>query len=164
MERYQSIGTCSGVPQEGNIWKGRSSNGAIIYRRECWDDIGGFHPIPAWDTHAILKSYFKGWCSIAFSHIKYYELRTSERTNLREWYYSGQARFLMGFPFYHSLGVFIIHAKKKPPFLGSLLMCLTHLLQIVGRRTKPFSKSYYDYVKKHAWWEIKVRMRGRFLI
>ena len=155
MEKYPDLGICSGVMREGKIWKGRASDGAKLYRRECWDDIGGLDRIIHWDTHAILKAYHRGWVVAAFSDIQYDETRTSERENLYEWYINGLTRFLLGFPLYHTIGVGAVYIRKKPMVLGSLVMIITHLIQSILHRCKPFHKSYYAFMKKFAYWETR---------
>ncbi|MBW1933124.1 MAG: glycosyltransferase family 2 protein [Deltaproteobacteria bacterium] len=147
MEKYPNLGICSGVMRGGKIWEGRASDGAKLYRRDCWDDIGGLDQIVHWDTHAILKAYHKGWNVTAFIDIEYEETRTSEKEKLYEWYITGLTRFMLGFPFYHTICVGAIYLKKKPYIIGSFIMILTHLIQIIRRRPLPFSKSYYEFIK-----------------
>jgi len=159
MEKHPRIGLCSGVWEGGRMWVYRSSNGAIIYRRECWDELEGYDPIPAWDTHFILEAYWKGWCSVAFRHIRYKELRSSERENLWEWYKTGMARYFQGFPLIHTIGVGVIHMKLKPPLLGGLIMILTHLLYKLCNIKKPFSKSYYKFANLFGKMELVLRVR-----
>lgn len=81
-----------------------------------------------------------------------------ERQNLYEWYITDLTRFLLGFPLYHTIGVGVVYLRKKPYLLGSLTMILTQLIQILGHCARPFSKSYYNFVKKFAYWEIRSRM------
>jgi len=159
MGKYPRIGICSGIMKGGKIWKGRASDGAKIYRRECFNEIGGLDRIIHWDTHAILKAYHKGWNVSAFSTIEYEETRTSERQNLYEWYITGLTRFLLGFPLYHTICVGAVYLRKKPYVIGSLMMIMTQLIQILRRQKRPFSKSYYEYVKKYAVWETLIRLR-----
>jgi len=160
MEKYSDLGICSGVMRGGKVWKGRASDGAKLYRRECWNEIGGLDRIIHWDTHAILKAYYKGWTVAAFSNIEYEETRTSERENLYEWYITGLTRFFLGFPLYHTIGVGAIYLRKKPYVIGSLIMIITQLIQILRRQKSPFSQSYYKYVKKYAFWETLIRIKS----
>jgi glycosyltransferase involved in cell wall biosynthesis len=41
-----------------------------IYRRECWDQIGGLVSATGWDTIDELKANMLGWTSLTFSDIK----------------------------------------------------------------------------------------------
>lgn len=159
MDNQPKCGICSGNIKEGNVWIGRAVDGAKIYRRECWDDINGLDRIIHWDTHALLKAYHKGWQVNCFRDQEYTELRTSERQSLYEWCITGITRFYLGFPLYHTIGIGAVYLRKKPYFIGSFAMILTHFIQILRRRSRPFSQSYYEYVKKYAFWETLIRIK-----
>jgi len=159
MNRHPRVGMCSGVWEGGRMWVYRSSNGAILYRRECWDELEGYDPVPAWDTHFILEAYWKGWMSLALRHIRYKELRSSERENLWEWYKTGMARYFQGLPLIHTIGVGVIHMKLNPPLLGGLIMILTHLLYKICNIKKPFSGSYYKFANLFGKMELVLRVR-----
>ena len=122
------LGICSGLMKGGNVWKGRASDGAKLYRRECWDMIGGLDRTIHWDTHAIVKAYWKGWVVRTFRNVPYDERRTSERENLYEWYITGITRYYLGFPLFHTIGAAALYCKKKPFFIGSITMILTQFL------------------------------------
>lgn len=40
-----------------------------IYRRSCWEAIGGFWPAPGWDTLDEVKANMLGWTTRSFSHL-----------------------------------------------------------------------------------------------
>ncbi len=40
-----------------------------IYRKECWDAIGGFWPAPGWDTMDEVKASMLGWTSRSFPNL-----------------------------------------------------------------------------------------------
>lgn len=40
-----------------------------IYRRECWEAIGGLHKVPGWDTIDELKANMLGWTTRTFREI-----------------------------------------------------------------------------------------------
>jgi glycosyltransferase involved in cell wall biosynthesis len=46
-----------------------------IYRRDCFEAIGGLMPAPGWDTVDQLKANMLGWRTRAFSHIHLVHLR-----------------------------------------------------------------------------------------
>jgi poly-beta-1,6-N-acetyl-D-glucosamine synthase len=61
----------SGVPRpESTVDPVFHVRGATkIYRRECWDDIGGLVQATGWDTIDELKANMLGWSSRTFSNI-----------------------------------------------------------------------------------------------
>lgn len=159
MKAERDIAIGSGVMRGGKIWVGRASNGAPLYRREAWDDIGGLDWIIHWDTHAIIKCYWKRWVVRTFNDVVYEEVRTHERERLYEWYLTGMTRHLLGFPFYHTFGVAVVYLRKRPPLVGSLVMVLTHLFSILLGWRRPFSKGYYAFTKGFAYRETRVRFK-----
>ena len=41
-----------------------------IYKRECWDAIGGFWPAPGWDTMDEVKASMLGWATRSFPELR----------------------------------------------------------------------------------------------
>lgn len=152
------LGIASGVMRGRRVWRGRASDGAKIYRRDCWDDIGGLDNVIAWDTHAIVKAYQKGWKVSAFNDIEYVERRTSEREALFEWYLTGLTRYLLGFPLYHTIGVGAVYLRKKPIVIGSSVMILSQIIHTLKRSQRPFDEPYYNFAKRYAYREARVRI------
>lgn len=148
MKNHHNLGICSGIMNDGNVWKGRASDGAKLYRRECWDMIGGLDRTIHWDTHAIVKAYWKGWLVRTFNELVYAERRSSEREKLYEWYITGITRYYLGFPLIHTIGAGALYFNKKPLIIGSLTMILTQALYTLFKFSKPFDNSYYDFAKK----------------
>jgi len=159
MEDHPKCGVCSGNIKGGKVWTGRAVDGAKIFRRECWDDIGGLDRIVHWDTHALLKAYHKGWQVNCFRDHEYTELRTSERQSLYEWYITGLTRFHLGFTLYHTIGVGLVYLRKSPLVVGSLVMIITHIIQVLRRRGRPFHESYYAFMRKFSYWETLARVK-----
>jgi glycosyltransferase involved in cell wall biosynthesis len=123
------LGVTSGTPQDEKVWRGRASDGAKMYRRDCWDDIRHFVPC------------------------KYAQLRTWRRGNLRRWILSGRSRYYMGFPSWHTFLIAGVYSTHSPWVVGGLSMFLSHALTALGGLEKPFSPEFYEFVKKYAVWE-----------
>jgi len=85
-----NLGVTSGTPYDEKVWRGRASDGAKIYRRECFNDIKHFVPCNAFDTLAMLQAKRYGWVVESFPEIKYTQLRTWRRVNLGRWILSGR--------------------------------------------------------------------------
>lgn len=157
------LGLASGTPQDEKVWRGRASDGAKVYRRGCWDDIGHFVPCNAFDTVALLQAKRFGWVVESFPNIRYVQLRTWRRGSLRRWVLSGRSRYYMGFPVWHTFLVFIVYVGHRPLIFGGLSMFLAHLLTALGGLKKPFPEQFYEFVKKYAVWETLERIRERRL-
>jgi len=162
-EKNPRLGVSSGTPYDEMVWRGRASDGAKIYRRECWDDIDHFTPGNAFDTLALIQAQQHGWVVESFPEVKYTQLRTWRRGNLSRWVLSGRSRYFLGFPTWHTFLIAIVYAADRPWILGGLTMFLSHALTALGGLRKPHSKEYYEFASKYAMWELLERLHEKRL-
>lgn len=92
-----------------------------IYRRACWDDLGGLVPIAGWDTIDEVKARMLDWETRSFSDVVITQLRpTGEAAGQwRNWWKNGRASFLIG---YHPLFILVKSIRRtlvRPYFVGS---------------------------------------------
>jgi len=93
-----------------------------IYRRKCWEGIGGFWPAPGWDTMDEVKANRLGWSSRSFPSLHLIHHRdTGSADGL--WHTLvkyGRANYICG---YHPIFMFskcIRRLFQKPFLLGSV--------------------------------------------
>jgi len=146
MRKHWNLGIMSGCITDRKMWRGRPSDGAKVYRRQCWDDIGGMDYVIGWDTHGIVKANMLGYSTLNIP-VFYNEKRTSKRESLKEWYLTGATRYFLGFPLWHTLGVGVLYLNDKPYVIGSLVAMLTHLMYCIRGKDRIFSKEYYDFAR-----------------
>jgi poly-beta-1,6-N-acetyl-D-glucosamine synthase len=93
-----------------------------IYRKDCWNKIGGLLPAPGWDTFDEIKANSLGWRTRSFSHLHLIHQRDTGAADgvwpsLVKY---GRANYICG---YHPLFMFfkcILRFGKKPYVLGSI--------------------------------------------
>ena len=90
---------------------------ARIYRRKCFEDIGGFIETLGWDTIDLLRAQMKGWETVRYPDLKIKHLRMmSSRKGLWE----GKVRLGRNFYItgYHPLFLIArsIYRLMEPPF------------------------------------------------
>jgi glycosyltransferase involved in cell wall biosynthesis len=89
-----------------------------IYRRQCWEQIGGLIRAPGWDTLDEVKANMLGWSTATFPDIKLAHHRaTGQAYGLwRDLVKNGRANYITG---YHPLFMFFkcIRRLVEPPFL-----------------------------------------------
>jgi len=128
MEEMPQLGICGGQPQGWSIRPRRVTDGARLYRRECWEGIGGLDLINAFDLHAVLKARRLGWETRTFP-IRYLERRWSAKMGMRRWINAGFARKSLGFPLWHTALAALRNLNfGRPPIIGPLAMLLSHPL------------------------------------
>lgn len=89
-----------------------------IYRRECWDALGGLVPSPGWDTVDELKANMLGWTTRSFLDLRvsHYRYTGSADGAWKNCVKDGRANYVAG---YHPLFMLIKCVKRlfKPPYL-----------------------------------------------
>jgi glycosyltransferase involved in cell wall biosynthesis len=82
-----------------------------IYRRECWQDIGGLIHAPGWDTLDELKANMLGWKTYSFSELKLSHHRVAGEADgaWKNWVKNGRANYITG---YHPLFMLVKCAKR----------------------------------------------------
>ncbi|HEY1807831.1 MAG TPA: glycosyltransferase family 2 protein [Acidobacteriaceae bacterium] len=82
-----------------------------IYRRECWDAIGGFWPAPGWDTMDEVKAQMLGWSTLTLADLQVLHHRPTGK-NDGTWgagFKNGRANYICG---YHPLFMLLKCAKR----------------------------------------------------
>jgi biofilm PGA synthesis N-glycosyltransferase PgaC len=92
-----------------------------IYRRECWEAIGGLLQAPGWDTIDEVKANMLGWMSHSFSdlHVNHHRLTGTADGMLRDRIKHGVACYISG---YHPLFLAascVSRLIQKPYLAGS---------------------------------------------
>jgi glycosyltransferase involved in cell wall biosynthesis len=97
-----------------------------IYRRACWEAIGGLLVAPGWDTLDELKANMLGWKTCSFKGLKILQLKATGSADgtWRNWFKNGRANYITG---YHPLFMLTKCARRlflKPIGIGAVgLFC-----------------------------------------
>jgi len=96
-----------------------------IYRRACWEAIGGLLRAPGWDTVDEVKANMLGWKTYSFRELKLLHHRVTGTADgaLRDRAKHGLACYISG---YHPLFLAISCVKRlvqKPYIAGSIAIC-----------------------------------------
>ena len=119
------------IENEGGQWEVEAKNEPVfhvrgatkIYRRGCWEDIGGLLQAPGWDTLDEVKANMLHWETRRFDDVQLLHLRVSGRANgmWQNWVKNGRANYIAG---YHPLFMLLKCVKRafriQPWFVESL--------------------------------------------
>ena len=141
-----SLGVASGAPFGEKLWKKHASDGAKIYRRKCWDDIGGLDAISGFDLHALLKAKMKGWKVASFPENRYVQRRSWEKRTLSRWMLTGQVRYRLGYSLFHTALASAISLRRNPKVLGGLVFFLTFLTYRLSGSQRPLDPEFYRFM------------------
>lgn len=136
--------TCEGTP----MFHVRGAT--KIYRRECWDKIGGLVRAPGWDTVDELKANMLGWESRSFPDIGvlHYRFTGSAEGAWKNALKDGRANYTAG---YHPLFMIMKCASRilKPPYLtGSLGLMLGFIGGYWKRAPRVEDDGFITYVRR----------------
>ena len=120
-----------------------------IYRRACWEAIGGLWPAPGWDTIDEVKANMLGWKTYAFSDLQLHHHRFtgSEEGLLRDRVKHGVACYVSG---YHPLYVAascVRRMTQKPWVIGSFGILYGYLKAHITRPPRLEDRSYLAYIR-----------------
>jgi biofilm PGA synthesis N-glycosyltransferase PgaC len=124
-----------------------------IYRRACWDVIGGMLPGLGWDTFDEVKANMKGWTTRSFPELEVVHYRYTGTAGGLWWglVKDGQADYIIG---YHPLFFLAKCARRilKPPYLvGSFGLFYGWLKAHFGRVARVPDPEFIEYVRRQQW-------------
>lgn len=121
-----------------------------IYRRGCWEAIGGLLHAPGWDTVDELKANMLGWRTRTFPHILLMQTRPTGARNTI-WgnaVKNGRANYVSG---YHPLFMFLKcvgRARQKPYVIGGAALLYGYLEGFFQRIPRVQDPELIRYTRK----------------
>lgn len=139
------------------------AGGCQLFRRRCFDDVGGYVPNKAGgiDWIAVTTSRMKGWKTRSFRErvfFHYRSLGTAERSLLASNFsYGEKDYYLGGHPLWEAFRV-AYRVTKRPYLLGGAALCLGYVFAFVRRIDRPVST---DLMRFHRQEQMK-KLKGIF--
>jgi poly-beta-1,6-N-acetyl-D-glucosamine synthase len=93
-----------------------------IYKRDCWDAIGGFWPAPGWDTMDEVKANMLGWTTRSFLDLHIVHFRRTGTAD-GQWaglVKNGRANYICGYHPLFMISKCIGRIVKKPYLIGAI--------------------------------------------
>src|ERR1700722_16389895 len=92
-----------------------------IYKRECWDAIGGFWPAPGWDTMDEVKASMLGWTTKSFPdlHIIHHRYTGTAEGLWAGLVKNGRANYICGYHPLFMISKCLFRLVQKPYLVGS---------------------------------------------
>jgi biofilm PGA synthesis N-glycosyltransferase PgaC len=93
-----------------------------IYRKACWEEIGGLRPAPGWDTIDEIKANSLGWKTRSFPHLHLIHQRDTGAADglwpsLVKY---GRANYICGYHPLFMASKCVLRLGKKPYLIGSI--------------------------------------------
>ena len=122
-----------------------------LFRRECWDQIGGLYPGGHHDYYAVVSSRMNGWGVRSFSDLEIYHHKHASavgRSQIRAKFHLGCMDYVCGELFVYSLFRAISLINKKPIVIGCFLRITGYLYAMITRKPQQIPKNLKLYLRK----------------
>lgn len=95
-----------------------------IYRRACWEAIGGFWPAPGWDTMDEVKANMLGWTTRSFGdlHLQHHRPTGAADGVWRDLVKNGKANYICGYHPMFMLAKCFRRLWQYPYLIGSVAL------------------------------------------
>jgi len=120
-----------------------------IYRRACWEQIGGLWSGPGWDTIDEVKANMAGWKTHSFTNlpVHHYRLTGSEEGLFRDRIKHGVACYISGYHPMFVLASSIARLTKKPRVIGTAGILYGYIWAKVTRTPRVGDPGYRAYIR-----------------
>jgi biofilm PGA synthesis N-glycosyltransferase PgaC len=120
-----------------------------IYRRACWEAIGGLWRAAGWDTIDEVKANMLGWKTYAFAdlHLLHHRFTGSEEGLLRDRVKHGVACYVSGYHPIYVVASCLNRLKQKPYILGSAALLYGFLKAHFSGPPRVEDRSYVAYIR-----------------
>ena len=121
-----------------------------VYRRECWDSLGGMWNGLGWDTIDEVKANIRGWETRSLPDLPLVHYRATGTANGRWWGFikNGQADYIVG---YHPVffgAKFIRHCFKAPVLVRALGLACGWISAYWKHLTRIEDPEFVAYVRR----------------
>lgn len=121
-----------------------------IYKRECWEAIGGLWVAPGWDTIDEVKANMLGWTSRSFPEIRLHQQRPTGTAEGRwkDLVKCGRARYISG---YHPLFMAtscVLRLFQKPYLMGSAGLLYGYVSGYLKRFPQMDDPAFIKYLRE----------------
>ncbi len=158
-EKNPKLGIASGVSyiKKKGRWlperaaKGYTYGETKVYRKECFQDIGGLIPFMGWDGIDHIKAVMHGWNASSFQEIIFYHLRPEGKGTgmLKANYERGLGCYFMG---YHPIFLVLraIKKMKSYPFvIGGIVMMFGYFKCSLAKGKKIDDPNFITFLRKN---------------
>lgn len=156
-----------GYSSETDSFEGREhvAGQCQLFRRQCWEDIGGYIPHRAGgiDWIAVITARMKGWKTESFRERWFFhhrQLGTAERTVISSLFSYGEKDYYMGGHPVWELFRAGYKAAKRPYIIGGFALGLGYSLAAIRRAPRPVSREFMEFHRKEQMAKLKAILKS----
>jgi glycosyltransferase involved in cell wall biosynthesis len=125
-----------------------------VYKRACWDQIGGMKPIPGWDLADLLSAQMHGFETALFIDLKIKHYRPTGSRRAGIWspkFLQGRFEYKHGYTFGYTLLKAFYNLFSRPPIIGSIAKVCGFIYARLKREDYLFDADMRAFLrKKHS--------------
>ena len=166
MEAQPRLGSCSGKPYYVDEHTGRqvlermgnemSVGASKFYRRECFEQIGGFERAVMWDGIDCHRCRMLGWIAAGYDEpeVRFRHLRpmgSSGRGVLRGRTRHGYGQYFMGTGLMYITASAVFRLATPPRVIGALAMWWGYVWSMLRRRRRLDDPGFRRFLRRYQW-------------
>jgi glycosyltransferase involved in cell wall biosynthesis len=124
-----------------------------IYRKACWEGIGGLWPAPGWDTIDEIKANAQGWSTRSFNDLLLVHHRPTGEADGR-WQALvkyGRANYICGYDPVFMVAKCLRRVVQKPRLVGSAVLMYGYISGYVMRVPQLDDPIAVAYLRRQQW-------------
>ena len=120
-----------------------------IYKRDCWEAIGGLWPAPGWDTIDEVKANMLGWNTYSFPDLQLHHHRLTGMADglLRDRVKHGEVCYVSGYHPMFVLASCFLRIAQKPYVAGAAAILYGFVEAHWTHRPRVEDRSYRMYIR-----------------
>lgn len=129
-----------------------------VFRRECWEQIGGYYPGGHHDYFAVARCKMHGWDVRSFEDLEvvhHKNVSTERKSQLRTKLHLGQMDYICGELFVYSLFRALSTIDKQPFIIGCFLRIAGYLFAAITGKPQQIPITLKNYLRKEQVEKIK---------
>jgi hypothetical protein len=141
--------------------------GAVqFFRRECFEQIGGYLPIPGGmeDGIAEITARYNGWKTRSYEDlpvVHHRELGTVGRSVYEARFQAGATAYVVGFGFAYQTVRALSRLSERPFVVGSALIIAGYLWALVSRKPRVVSDEIVRFIRREQVMRLASRLGKR---
>jgi len=137
-----------------------------LFRRECFEQIGGYVPIKGGgiDLIAVVTARMKGWKTRSFTEkvcLHHRTMGTAQNGTLTVWFKNGRKDYALGCHPVWELFRTMYQMTKKPLILGGLLLATGYIWDSIRRMERPMPQEVREFRRREQMKRLKRFLIGR---
>jgi poly-beta-1,6-N-acetyl-D-glucosamine synthase len=124
---------------------------SIMFRRECFEQIGGLQATLGWELASIINAQINGWTTKCYFELIVYHYRLTGNRHggfTRGRMKHGRNLYRFGYPFYYTILKGINRLFEPPYIIGGAAIILGHMIAALSRDPFIYNKRMRQHLRK----------------